>query len=1299
MGFVTNPVGTKSAAKPSAVPAAAAKVAAQPTEEKQAKESGFRTLGRFALNVAKEAAIAIPRALATPIATVYQDITALRTKNRPESVKVPILGEIGVSEDPVKAAGQLGGRALDIGLALSGGTVVKAGVKTLAEETAAAGLKQGIKAATESGFKAFVKAAPKDAAVGGAYGFATGLAESENPSDILKSTVTGSIFGTLAPPVLGAATKVGIKGTRVLSKSAADVIDKTATKLEARAAAVETREAVKKQLETPGYWGDIPTTPTSLKKPGVVDRMTAPTAKALRTIQAVPDKLATAWYDKFHPVKRFQQLLEKEGIDAPDLHEEVQAAQYRGFGTATNKLDDYLGLRYSYGDDWRYVKMFARYQDDLDDLALGKPIQGDRDVASVQGDLTAFLQSLPLQTRQRVHEGAAKLQAFLNRELLEAVESGRISPKQFEDIKSAHPNYIPHSIIDDMAEEAAVGAGGSFQLLKSGIENREGLTKQRTADVDTAVIERILNQSLLNEKNKTNLTLFNTIAGNEDKLGFKPLRTAANVELREEYYKTIAQIRDDIAAQIKVAKGLKDVDRTVVRRLEQLSKRLGEKEDKFFADLAAYGGEAGDYETNRLRAFRERDTAARANFLRDFSFGNGEQEIGYDHFKELARRRPWILDEGIDQEALKARLKGFDADRYLFAGANADTTNDELLDAFKKRYRTEKTAPKPDIRFAQRVEALQKRMAENESVIKEIGQEQIGLKQDRPAMTGAIRVVEERIVDLEGLKSDIMADLKNHADIKIRAKDARKDGFETYKFFRNGVREEWLMPDDLGRALKHMDSKEADAFINFFNNTTAGKIITKPASLTRLIATQRNPMFALIANPSRDAQTVAITSGMAMSIADYATGLKSAKTGQKIADDLLRLARKEGAIQGSVFRENEDASKVLKTMLHKLGRTDENLVSRLVKKTGDIVTLKNVEEAGQIMEETTRLAVFSRAIKNGVAPRQAAKLARNATVDFGKSGSWMKVVNRVIPFLNARVQGFGNLGAAIERDPTRAMRQVMYTAAWPAALLTSWNLKYDAFKNVPDNERRKYWIVMLGQTKGEDNNGRPIDVPYYIKIPKGEAQQIASIAVERVLTAGLSKYPESTRLFMSKLINDVSPVTESSIGIPYYSKWKELQANYSFFREKQIEGDYTKVGNKWYKTDELEPRLHIKNDTSEIAKWLGNLGNWSPVQIDYVAKQGVVNDLLRSYDLVVDGWSKETGSAFERAAELPFVRSLIGTSSYGEQTRQKEFEKKEIQMRNTEKIRRLKKANESTKAVPQPGGLPKPQPRGFVTGR
>jgi hypothetical protein len=162
---------------------------------------------------------------------------------------------------------------------------------------------------------------------------------------------------------------------------------------------------------------------------------------------------------------------------------------------------------------------------------------------------------------------------------------------------------------------------------------------------------------------------------------------------------------------------------------------------------------------------------------------------------------------------------------------------------------------------------------------------------------------------------------------------------------------------------------------------------------------------------------------------------------------------------------------------------------------------------------------------------------------------------------------------------------------------------------------------------------------------------------------------------MLKLIGDVSPVTDSSIWPPLTQRAIELKTNSSLFRDKQIEGDYTQVGNKWYKTEEVEPKYRINTSTSEFAKQIGSVLNWSPVKIDYAIKTGLISELIDAYDLLP--WYQTTRekkledkkTLFEKASGLPFVQGIIGTQNYGQVQAKKNYESEKAKAKTTKKIK------------------------------
>jgi hypothetical protein len=244
----------------------------------------------------------------------------------------------------------------------------------------------------------------------------------------------------------------------------------------------------------------------------------------------------------------------------------------------------------------------------------------------------------------------------------------------------------------------------------------------------------------------------------------------------------------------------------------------------------------------------------------------------------------------------------------------------------------------------------------------------------------------------------------------------------------------------------------------------------------------------------------------------------------------------------------------------------------------------------------------------------------------------------------------------------------MWSAAYPAAALYANNSRYDSFQAIPDNEKRKFWIVMIGESEGRDFSGNRKPVPHYLKIPKGEAQQAFSSVIERILNKSREKYPDTTQEFLGKLAKDVSPVTEASILPPGLQQAFELQANYSLFREKQIEPEYLKIGRDWMKTEEVPTEFRATQSTSEIAKAIGQAMGWSPIKIDYVIKNGLLNDIIRGIDLPLKGFSKE--SDFAKTTELPFIRSILGSSNYGLDLKAQKAEADKLKEANRKKIER-----------------------------
>lgn len=504
-------------------------------------------------------------------------------------------------------------------------------------------------------------------------------------------------------------------------------------------------------------------------------------------------------------------------------------------------------------------------------------------------------------------------------------------------------------------------------------------------------------------------------------------------------------------------------------------------------------------------------------------------------------------------------------------------------------------------------------------------------------------------------------------------------GKELIEYWRNGVKETWEIDQDLARAIKGLGAPQIEKFINVLQNTTLGRIMTTPARTLRAVATQLSPTFALLRNPIRDAQSAQLLSRF--TARDYADALmQSIHKNNPAKAAQHRQAAEAGLFLSSFLQADREPINILNQALRKRGIFGKTLSDRALTVTDAI------QAAGGVMEETTRLAVFKNALQRGLTPNQAVREAANATVDFGRKGDLTQLLNQVIPFFNATVQGSLALARNVGKDPQQFLRRATTTTAYPALVLNSWNQDYDSYKNVPDWEKQMYWIIMVSETPGKDYDGNDIMIPHYIRIPKGVPQQMISGAIDHVMDVGTEEeFNKETREFLSDFASTATPIDFGQAGglasvVPSGAKMPiELMTNYSFFRDAPIEKDWYMRNGEWFESEELEPQDRFNELTnSKLSQMLGEALNWSPAKIDYVLKTGVGTDLTLLLDLglLTTEEQEERLSTFlgreaqgiERLRNIPGIRTFFGSNSYQQTIEANEKELEETRAANREAI-------------------------------
>lgn len=278
--------------------------------------------------------------------------------------------------------------------------------------------------------------------------------------------------------------------------------------------------------------------------------------------------------------------------------------------------------------------------------------------------------------------------------------------------------------------------------------------------------------------------------------------------------------------------------------------------------------------------------------------------------------------------------------------------------------------------------------------------------------------------------------------------------------------------------------------------------------------------------------------------------------------------------------------------------------------------IKGLGRITALSETGTRLGLFRGAYERGQrdglseyeASVEAAYIATDY-IDFGLNGSRMLTARRLVPFLNAQLQGLYKMVRTLGGDEvaqrkglkfalgayfkniknlplSRVEQNQLITGRKAWIKMTSLGFVSAAlamlFKDDPDYEeageylRTTGWVIPMG-------GGR------IFWIPKPFELAMVANAVERGIEFASGDATAPGR-FMRGVAFNLSPPTTP----PAFQVMAETAANFDFFSGREIVPSYMRG---------LEPQLQYDNYSTSFAKWLGRSFNWSPMMIDHVMSQ------------------------------------------------------------------------------------------------
>lgn len=319
----------------------------------------------------------------------------------------------------------------------------------------------------------------------------------------------------------------------------------------------------------------------------------------------------------------------------------------------------------------------------------------------------------------------------------------------------------------------------------------------------------------------------------------------------------------------------------------------------------------------------------------------------------------------------------------------------------------------------------------------------------------------------------------------------------------------------LAAAMKNLGAAKTGAVLRAFST------VNRFLSLTR---TMLAPEFVL-ANFARDLQTASINLSGEQSAAMAARVVKDVPVAMRAMWGQLR-GKSQGGEWSRWAKEFADAGGMTNFVAQRTVEEQQAKIAGLLNDANAGVlrstwnlgksALQLVEQANGAVENATRLAAYTNARRQGMSIQQAARLAKNLTVNFNRKGQAGTVLNALYLFYNASIQGTQRFLRAMRQPKVQAL---MATTAVLGYGLAAYNRAAggedddgeDRWDKIPEWEKARNLIFFIPGSEGETIK---IPLPYTYNLPfliggeveamvggKTEPSSAAANIIEAMLTA------------------------------------------------------------------------------------------------------------------------------------------------------------------------------------------------------
>lgn len=475
-----------------------------------------------------------------------------------------------------------------------------------------------------------------------------------------------------------------------------------------------------------------------------------------------------------------------------------------------------------------------------------------------------------------------------------------------------------------------------------------------------------------------------------------------------------------------------------------------------------------------------------------------------------------------------------------------------------------------------------------------------------------------------------LAKIEGVEDVKIIDKDTPLEkGNDAFHVYEDGQKVSYQAPKDVIEAMKGMNRQEADlvtGMVGAVNN------------VFRQSVTTLNIAFS-IPNVFRDVQDAQLISKHGFMPIDWAKGLADTIGKGK----MYKQWRQDGGAFSTYVSQATSARMTVKDISEGVGKKRIRTI---------LNPLRLFETIGSYSEEATRLAVYRGALKKGESRKFAAYDSRQATVDFAKSGSKMKVANLWVPFLNARLQGTLNIPRVMKERPGRLALRSAFLVGGPAVGSYLYNREFPSYYEIPQWEKDANFIIMNGTYTNEAGE----EMPSYYKIPKGHIGRIVANPLENFMVMQDSESSEEWDKLALKLASGASPISFDDEG--EFSATAALSGVFTPLLKVPIEVHF--ANKDFFTGRDIVPRNKVdassqnqfRDDTSDFAKDLGDTALFKKMELSPAGIDQYVNgflgtlgkDAVKMFDTVRgEGPLNDPNSPDEeKLKQIPVINRFIG---------------------------------------------------------